>query len=114
MIKDSFETGKNKLGHNEIRSWHRYVSLIMLAFAMMATIRYHANTAPPLKTMRTLRRKTGTCRSRRFVALQPALPNNGSNPHMSSHGHSGDQHIWPRLRAPQIKIAAVMHKSCSP
>src|SRR4051794_32265478 len=47
-IEDSFETSKNELGldHNETRSWHgwhRHVSLVMLAFAMLATIRYHAN-----------------------------------------------------------------------
>jgi hypothetical protein len=47
-IEDSFETAKNELGldHNETRSWHgwhRHVSLVMLAFAMMATIRYQAN-----------------------------------------------------------------------
>ena len=65
-IEDSFETTKNELGldHNETRSWHgwrRHVSLVMLAFAMMAAIRVHANkAAPPPKTMRrkakTLRR----------------------------------------------------------
>ncbi|MGE0236967.1 MAG: hypothetical protein AB7P43_16465, partial [Methylocystis sp.] len=34
------------LDHNETRSWHgwrRHVSLVMLAFAMMAAIRVHAN-----------------------------------------------------------------------
>src|SRR5271154_1422273 len=51
-IEDSFETAKNELGldHNETRSWHgwhRHVSLVMLAFAMMAAIRHHANAAPP-------------------------------------------------------------------
>jgi SRSO17 transposase len=51
-IEDSFETAKNELGldHNETRSWHgwhRHVSLVMLAFAMLATIRYRANTTPP-------------------------------------------------------------------
>ena len=57
-IEDSFETTKNELGldHNETRSWHgwrRHVSLVMLAFAMMAAIRIHANAvAPPPKTMR--------------------------------------------------------------
>lgn len=56
-IEDSFETAKNELGldHNETRSWHgwhRHVSLVMLAFAMMAVIRYHANAAPPPKTVR--------------------------------------------------------------
>jgi SRSO17 transposase len=56
-IEDSFETAKNELGldHNETRSWHgwhRHVSLVMLAFAMMAAIRHHANAAPPPKTKR--------------------------------------------------------------
>ncbi|WFU20600.1 IS701 family transposase [Bradyrhizobium sp. CB3481] len=42
-IEDSFETAKNEFGldHNETRSWHgwhRHVSLVMLAFAMMATL----------------------------------------------------------------------------
>jgi SRSO17 transposase len=56
-IEDSFETAKNELGldHNETRSWHgwhRHVSLVMLAFAMMATIRHRANAMPPPKMMR--------------------------------------------------------------
>ena len=50
-IEDSFETAKNELGldHNETRSWHgwhRHVSLVMLAFAMLAAIRHHANAQP--------------------------------------------------------------------
>ena len=54
-IEDSFETAKNELGldHNETRSWHgwhRHVSLVMLAFAMMAVIRHRANTAPLQQT----------------------------------------------------------------
>ena len=53
-IEDSLEAAKNEFGldHNESRSWHgwhRHVSLVMLAFAMMATIRHHANQAPPPK-----------------------------------------------------------------
>jgi SRSO17 transposase len=49
-IEDAFETAKNELGldHNETRSWHgwhRHVSLVMLAFAMMAAIRHRANNA---------------------------------------------------------------------
>jgi SRSO17 transposase len=61
-IEDSFETAKNELGldHNETRSWHgwhRHVSLVMLAFAMMAAIRCRANAAPPPKMVR-MRRKT--------------------------------------------------------
>jgi SRSO17 transposase len=56
-IEDSFETAKNELGldHNETRSWHgwhRHVSLVMLAFAMMASIRHRANAVPPPKTTR--------------------------------------------------------------
>ncbi len=54
-IEDGFETAKNELGldHNETRSWHgwhRHVSLVMLAFAMLATIRRRANEVPPPKT----------------------------------------------------------------
>ena len=56
-IEDSFETAKNELGldHNETRSWHgwhRHVSLVMLAFAMMAAIRHRANITTPPKTRR--------------------------------------------------------------
>lgn len=56
-IEDSFETTKNELGldHNETRSWHgwhRHVSLVMLAFAMMAAIRYRANDVTPPKRSR--------------------------------------------------------------
>lgn len=56
-IEDSFEAAKNELGldHNETRSWHgwhRHVSLVMLAFAMMAVIRYRANNATPPKRLR--------------------------------------------------------------
>ena len=62
-IEDSFETTKNELGldHNETRSWHgwrRHVSLVMLAFAMMATIRVHANTVA--SSPKTMRRKATT------------------------------------------------------
>ena len=55
-IEDSFETAKNEFGldHNETRSWHgwhRHVSLVMLAFAMMAVIRHQANAdSAPKKT----------------------------------------------------------------
>ena len=61
-IEDSFETAKNELGldHNETRSWHgwhRHVSLVMLAFAMLAAIRCQANTpAPPKSSLRMIHR----------------------------------------------------------
>jgi SRSO17 transposase len=58
-VEDGFETAKGELGldHNETRSWHgwhRHVSLVMLAFAMLATIRHRANRGReknPLPTM---------------------------------------------------------------
>ena len=61
-IEDSFETAKNELGldHNESRSWHgwhRHVSLVMLAFAMMAAIRHKANVETPPKSVRISFRK---------------------------------------------------------
>jgi SRSO17 transposase len=54
-IEDGFETAKNELGldHNETRSWHgwhRHVSLVMLAFAMLAAIRRQANMPAPPKS----------------------------------------------------------------
>ena len=54
-IEDGFETAKNELGldHNETRSWHgwhRHVSLVMLAFAMLTAIRSKANTSAPPKS----------------------------------------------------------------
>jgi SRSO17 transposase len=64
-IEDGFETAKNELGldHNETRSWHgwhRHVSLVMLAFAMMAAIRRQANTTAPPKSSLTMMR-TSRC-----------------------------------------------------
>jgi SRSO17 transposase len=51
-IEDGFEAAKTELGldHNETRSWHgwhRHVSLVMLAFGLLAAVRHHANTTPP-------------------------------------------------------------------
>ena len=59
-IEDAFETAKNELGldHNETRSWHgwhRHVTLVMTAFAMLAAIRHHANattSTPPKRSTR--------------------------------------------------------------
>jgi SRSO17 transposase len=61
-IEDAFETTKTELGlaHNETRSWHgwhRHVSLVVLAFAMMSAVRHRANdAAPPKRTGRAARR----------------------------------------------------------
>jgi SRSO17 transposase len=54
-IEDAFETAKTELGlaHNETRSWHgwhRHVSLVMLAFAMLAAVRHRANRLSPPKS----------------------------------------------------------------
>jgi SRSO17 transposase len=62
-IEDAFETAKTELGlsHNETRSWHgwhRHVSLVMLALAMMAAVRHHANHLPPPKRTRRARQAT--------------------------------------------------------
>ena len=59
-IEDAFETAKTELGltHNETRSWHgwhRHVSLVMLAFAMMTAVRHRANETPPPKRARRAR-----------------------------------------------------------
>jgi SRSO17 transposase len=75
-IEDSFEAAKNELGldHNETRSWHgwhRHVSLVMLAFAMMAVIRHRANAAPLKKTLPRLAkqpRSSSAGRSRKSAA----------------------------------------------
>jgi SRSO17 transposase len=60
-IEDSFETAKNEFGldHNETRSWHgwhRHVSLVMMAFAMMAAIRHQVNQSTRKKTTPSSRR----------------------------------------------------------
>jgi SRSO17 transposase len=62
-IEDSFEAAKNELGldHNETRSWHgwhRHVSLVLLAFAMMAAImRTPRRIQPAHLTARSLWRR---------------------------------------------------------
>jgi SRSO17 transposase len=74
-IEDSFETAKNEFGldHNETRSWHgwhRHVSLVMLAFAMMAAIQHQANKPPKKnKSNATPRHATSSAgRSRKSTA----------------------------------------------
>jgi SRSO17 transposase len=97
-IEDGFETAKNELGldHNETRSWHgwhRHVSLVMLAFAMLAVIRHHANAPTPPKIPIRLARTHQTSsagRSRRSVASPSASRSDASSPPTSSPGPSGD------------------------
>jgi SRSO17 transposase len=107
-IEDSFETAKNEFGldHNESRSWHgwhRHVSLVMLAFAMLATIRHHANQSTPQKTIRRLARTGQTSfagRSRRSAASLPGWHNAAFSPPTSLPGQRGDRLIKPPHNAP--------------
>jgi SRSO17 transposase len=103
-IEDGFEASKNELGldHNETRSWHgwhRHVSLVMLAFAMLATIRHHANRQPPQKTLSSTMQKqnqpSSTGRRRKSVALPRSLRSGVSSLPMSLPGHSGGGPIRP-------------------
>jgi len=101
----SFETAKTELGldHNESRSWHgwhRHVSLVMLAFAMMAAIRHHANRPALSKTPRRLthtRQVSFAGPFRRSAASPPASRNDASARLTSSPGRSGAGHIKPPL-----------------
>jgi SRSO17 transposase len=78
-IEDGFETAKTELGldHNETRSWHgwhRHVSLVMLAFALLAVIRHRVNavTLPPKSPTAEQCRRWCDGRSRRSAA-SPAV-----------------------------------------
>jgi SRSO17 transposase len=114
-IEDSFETAKTEFGpdHNETRSWHgwhRQVSLVMLAFAMMAAIRHQANQTTPPKTfppavIQSRRRAdqsrpSSAGRSRKSAASPCAWHNIASSPPASSPGHSGDAPIRLLRSAP--------------
>jgi SRSO17 transposase len=100
-IEDAFETAKTELGldHNESRSWHgwhRHVSLVMLAFAMLATVRHHANAAPPPKRMlRIARQPSSAGRSKRSAASPPASRSGASTPPTSLRGRAGVARIRP-------------------
>jgi SRSO17 transposase len=106
-IEDSFETAKTEFGldHNESRSWHgwhRHVSLVMLAFAMMATIRHHANHPAPQKTLQRLPQRpepSSAGRCRKSAASPPAWHSAASARPMSSLGHSGAERTKRRLNA---------------
>jgi SRSO17 transposase len=102
-VEDAFETAKNELGldHNETRSWHgwhRHVSLVMLAFAMLARARRRANQAPPPKTAPRLpraRSPSSAGRSRRSAASPRGSPSGASSPPASSPGRSGGARTKP-------------------
>jgi hypothetical protein len=96
-IEDAFETARNELGldHNETRSWHgwhRHVSLVMLALAMLAVVRHRANAPTPPKIPIRLARARQTSsagRSRRSVASPSVSPSDASSQPASSLGRSG-------------------------
>jgi SRSO17 transposase len=72
-VEEGFETTKNELGldHNESRSWHgwhRHISLVMLAYAVMTTVRYQSNVMTPKKTTAQSRRSSSGGRSKKFAA----------------------------------------------
>jgi SRSO17 transposase len=78
-IEDAFETAKTELGleHNETRSWHgwwhRHVSLVMLAFALLAVIRHRANTTlPPPKSAASAPGQRWSAGPSRRSAVSPA------------------------------------------
>jgi SRSO17 transposase len=75
-IEDAFETAKTELGldHNETRSWHgwhRHVSLVMLAFALLMVIRHKADTLTSPQKRPPTHQRNPWCdgHSRRSVAL---------------------------------------------
>jgi SRSO17 transposase len=75
-IEDAFETAKTELGldHNETRSWHgwhRHVSLVMLAFALLMVIRHKADTLTSPQKRPPTRQRNPWCdgHSRKSVVL---------------------------------------------
>jgi SRSO17 transposase len=73
-IEDAFETAKTELGlaHNETRSWHgwhRHVSLVMLAFALLMVIRHKAETSPQKRPPTDQHKLWSDGPSRRSVVL---------------------------------------------
>jgi SRSO17 transposase len=85
-IEDAFETTKTELGltHNETRSWHgwhRHVSLVMLAFAMMAVVRQRANslTSPQKRSDEARLQRWCDGLSRKSAAWPHASSNAGSS-----------------------------------
>ncbi len=105
-IEDAFETAKNELGldHNETRSWHgwhRHVSLVMLAFAVLAVTRHRANAVveetPPRVSRWSRRSSDGP--SRKSAALPSASRSVASVRHSSWPGRLGDERIRPTQNA---------------
>ena len=116
-IEDAFETAKTELGldHNETRSWHgwhRHVSLVMLAFAMLAVIRHRANAPHRPQKARSGSRGCAdlvrwSVQEIRRIAIR--LAQRRIEPASSSPGRSGGEPIRPPHNAPpEAKTATVM------
>jgi len=85
-IENAFETAQTELGltHNETRSWHgwhRHVSLVMLAFAMMAVVRQRANNlaSPQKRSDEAKLQRWCVGLSRKSAGSPPASRNAGSS-----------------------------------
>ena len=77
-IEEGFATAKNELGldHNETGSWHgwhQHISLVMLAYAMMAAVQHQANSTQK-KTKSRIPKNSSVGRSRTFGALTSISP----------------------------------------
>lgn len=101
-IEDAFETAKTELGldHNETRSWHgwhRHVSLVMLAFAVLAVTRHRANAAAEETpaTVSRRRRRSSAGHSRKSAASPRASHSAVSSPPSSSPGQLGAEPTKP-------------------
>ena len=75
-VEDAFETAKTELGldHSETRSWHgwhRHVSLVILAFALLMVIRHKADTLTSPQKRPPTRQRNPRCdaHSRKSVVL---------------------------------------------
>jgi SRSO17 transposase len=106
-IEDALETAKTELGldHDGTRSrhgWHRHVSLVMLAFAVLAVARRRANVTAKQTPPRASRagRRSSDGPSRRSAAPQPASPSAASSPRSSSPGQLGVVPVRRALNAP--------------
>lgn len=83
-IEEGLETATIEFGldHNETRlwhGWHRHVSLVMLAYAVMAAVRHQANAIAPKKASPASRQNSSAGRSRKLAPH----PEAGSAPHPS-------------------------------
>jgi SRSO17 transposase len=85
-IEEGFEVAKTELGldHNETRSWHgwhRHVSLVMLALAMLTTIRHRANSGREKNRPPRLRKQIQNLGSLVGAGGAPGRPTSGATAH---------------------------------